>query len=216
MTAGDVAVVRHPSDRLLLAGALAGPVFVVSAVAQMVSRDGFDITRHAISQLANGDLGWIQIATFILAGLGGLALAAGVRSTLTEGIGRRALPLLVAVFGAGLIIAGLFTTDPENGFPAGVPDGPAARMSWHGVVHATAAAIAFTALGLAVAVLSVRCARRGAPLPAALNAAAALVLMLPVSREHMSIQIAVTGLVAFGWTTALALWLRRSARPTYR
>ncbi|MFI7636008.1 DUF998 domain-containing protein [Nonomuraea sp. NPDC049400] len=199
------------SGRLLLAGALAGPVFFASAIAQMLTREGFDITRHPISQLATGDLGWIQIITFVLAGLGGLALAAGVRRTLTEGIGRRALPILVGIFGAGLVCAGLFTMDPENGFPAGTPDGPAAQMSWHGVAHSVAAAVSFTALAVAAIVLTVRYARRRAVLPAVLSGAAGLVLLLPVSPDHMSIQIAVNGLVAFTWTTVLALSLRRSA-----
>ena len=39
--------------------------------------------------------------------------------------------------------------DPENGFPAGTPDGPVVRMSWHSVVHSAAAAVAFTALAVA-------------------------------------------------------------------
>lgn len=199
------------THRLLTVGALAGPVFFTSAIAQMLTREGFDITRHPISQLATGDLGWIQITTFVLAGAGGLALAAGVGRTITEGIGRRALPILVGIFGIGMIAAGVFTMDPEKGFPAGTPDGPVARMSWHGVTHSAAAALSFTALAIAAAVLAVRCARRRA-VPAAIgNGAAALVLLLPMSPEHLSIQIAVNGLVAFTWTTVLALSLRRSA-----
>jgi hypothetical protein len=47
--------------------------------------------------------------------------------------------------------------------------------------------------------------------PAVLNGVAALILLLPMSPSHMSIQIAVNGLVAFTWTTVLALALRRSA-----
>ncbi|WP_433357047.1 DUF998 domain-containing protein [Microtetraspora malaysiensis] len=205
--------VPAPSGRLLFAGALAGPVFFASAIAQMLTREGFDITRHPISQLATGDLGWIQIATFVLAGLGSLALAAGVRRTLTEGIGRRALPVLIAIFGAGMIAAGVFTMDPENGFPAGTPDGPVAEMSWHGITHSAAAAVSFTALAIAAIVLAVRCARRRAVPAAVGNGVAALVLLLPMSPDHMSIQIAVNGLVAFTWTTVLALSpaLRRSA-----
>ncbi|WP_188195305.1 DUF998 domain-containing protein [Nonomuraea sp. SYSU D8015] len=206
-----VPAVHRSSDHLLLAGSLAGPVFFTSAIAQMLTREGFDITRHPISQLATGDLGWIQITTFVLAGLGGLALAAGIRRTITEGAGRRALPVLVGIFGAGLIAAGLFTMDPENGFPAGTPDGPVAQMSWHSVVHSVAAALSFTALAIAAVVLTVRCVRRRAAVPAVLNGAAALVLLLPVSPDHMSIQIAVNGLVAFTWTTVLALSLRRAA-----
>ncbi|MER7417505.1 DUF998 domain-containing protein [Micromonospora peucetia] len=203
--------VRRSPDHLLLAGALAGPVFFASAAAQMLTREGFDITRHPISQLATGSLGWIQITTFVLAGLGGLALAAGVRRTLTEGVGRRALPILVGIFGAGLVAAGLFTMDPEHGFPVGTPDGPVDRMSWHGVVHSTAATVAFTALAISAIVLAVRCVRRRAVLPAVLSGLAAFVLLLPMSPDRMSIQIAVNGLVAFTWTTVLALSLRRSA-----
>jgi Protein of unknown function (DUF998) len=206
-----VPAVRRSADRLLLAGALAGPVFFASAIAQMLTREGFDITRHPISQLSTGSLGWIQVTTFVLAGLGGLALGAGIKRTLTEGVGRRALPIFVGIFGVGLIAAGLFTTDPENGFPVGTPGGPVAQMSWHAVVHSAAAAVAFTALAIAAIVLTVRCVRRRAVLPAVLNGAAALVLLLPMSPENMSIQIAVNGLVAFTWTTAVALWLRRSA-----
>lgn len=195
---------------LLTAGALAGPVFFASAVTQMLTREGFDITRHPISQLATGDLGWVQIATFVTAGLGGLALAAGTARTLTEGLGRRALPVLIALFGAGLIAAGVFTMDPEYGFPAGTPEGPVEEMSWHSVAHSVAAAVAFTALAVAAAVLAVRHARRRAVLPTVLGGAAALVLFLPMSPDHMSVQIAANGLVAFSWATAVALWLRRS------
>ena len=105
-----------------------------------------------------------------------------------------------------MIAAGVFTMDPENGFPAGTPDGPVAQMSWHGITHSAAAAVSFTALAIAAIVLAVRYARRRA-VPAAIgNGAAALVLLLPMSPDHMSIQIAVNGLVAFTW---VALSLRR-------
>lgn len=211
----DASATRHTtgrvSDRLLLAGVAAGPLFFTSAITQMLTRDGFDITRHPISQLATGDLAWIQIATFVIAGAGALALAVGLGRTMSAGTGRRALPILVGVFGAGLIAAGVFTMDSENGFPAGTPDEPAAQMSWHSIAHSAAAAAAFTALAIAALVLSVRYARRRAALPAVASALAGLVLLIPISPEYMSIQIAVNGLVAFTWTTALAISRRRVA-----
>lgn len=210
-TAVPVRRTAGTSGRLLLAGALAGPLFFTSAIAQMLTREGFDITRHPISQLSTGDLGWIQILTFVLAGAGALALAAGIRRTLTDGVGRRALPILVGVFGAGLVAAGIFTMDPEKGFPVGTPEGPVAQMSWHGIAHSAAAVVAFTALAIAAIVMTVRCARRRAIAPAVLSGAAALVLLVPMSPDHMSIQIAVNGLVAFTWTTVLATSLRRAA-----
>ncbi|NKY35663.1 DUF998 domain-containing protein [Nocardia speluncae] len=193
------------SEGLLLAGAAAGPLFFVSAITQMITRDGFDITRHPISQLATGDLGWIQIVTFITAGAGALALAAGVGRTLTEGTGRRALPILVGIFGIGMVAAGVFTMDPENGFPGGTPDEPITQMSWHSIAHSAAAAGAFTALAIAALVLCVRCARKRRALPAVASAVAGLILLVPMSPEYMSIQIAINGAVAFTWTTVLAL-----------
>jgi len=212
-TVGSPIVTTDPrTGRLLIAGALAGPVFFVSAGIQMLAREGFDITRHPISQLSTGGAGWVQIATFVLAGLGALALAAGIARTSTEGMGRRAVPLLVAVFGLGMIAAGVFTMDAENGFPVGTPDRPVDRMSWHSVVHSAAAVGAYMALAIAAVVLTVRHGRRRRVVAATSNAVVAVVLLLPMSEEHMSIRIAVNGLFAFGWTTALALTLRHAHR----
>jgi hypothetical protein len=42
---------------------------------QAVSRDGFDLRRHPLSQLATGDLGFVQITNFVLAGIGVLCLS---------------------------------------------------------------------------------------------------------------------------------------------
>jgi hypothetical protein len=43
------------------------------------------------------------------------------------------------------------------------------------------------------------------------NGLVALVLLLPMSPTESSIQIAVTGLIAFSWVTVSALRLRRGA-----
>ena len=51
---------------LLGYGVIAGPIYVLAVAGQMAMRDGFDPTRHAASQLANGDFGWIQITTFLV------------------------------------------------------------------------------------------------------------------------------------------------------
>jgi hypothetical protein len=50
-------------------------------------------------------------------------------------------------------------------------------------------------------------ARRRAGWAAVLNAAAAVVFLAPVNPAWASIQVAINGLVAFIWTTAVALWL---------
>lgn len=49
------------TDNLLLkAGALAAPIWILAALIQGLTRDGFSFTRHPISMLALGDLGWTR------------------------------------------------------------------------------------------------------------------------------------------------------------
>ena len=85
-----------------------------------LTREGFDLTRHAGSLLANGDLGWIQVINFVVTGLMLVAGAAGIRRALGGG---RWGPRLLAAYGVGVIGAGVFTADPTFGFPAGTPNG---------------------------------------------------------------------------------------------
>ncbi|MBL7255268.1 DUF998 domain-containing protein [Actinoplanes sp. LDG1-01] len=180
----------------MLAGVWAGPLFVGSNVVQVMVRDGFDLRRHPLSQLMLGGAGWVQSVTFVVVGLAVVALAVGLRE-------QRATAVFVGGFGAGLAAAGLFVPDAANGFPAGAP--AVVPMSWHGVAHATAAVLAFLALAGACVVHAVRAGRRRAVLPAVLSGIVAVVLLLPTPPEHASVQLAVTGLVSFGWTTAIAL-----------
>ena len=196
---------------LLIAGALAGPLFAVLATGQVLLRDGFDLRRHPLSLLATGGPGFVQVANFVLAGIGVLCLAVAVRRTIPDGVGRRWLAPLIAIFGLGLVASGVFVMDPENGFPIGTPEGPAPVTSWHGIAHIVAATVAFTGLAAACIVLAVRMGRRRAGWATVLNACAALVFLAPVNPAWASIQVAVNGLVAFTWTTAVALWLLRSS-----
>jgi hypothetical protein len=135
----------NPGRILLAAGALAGPVYVGLGLGQALLGPGFDVTRHDLSLLSNGDSGWIQISTFLLSGLLVIAGAVGLRSTLHTGRGRTWGPLLLAGYGLGLIGAGLFTADPAFGFPPGTP-ADANSISWHGQLHILTAALGFAAL----------------------------------------------------------------------
>src|SRR5258706_13187457 len=96
---------------LLTCGVLAGPLYIVVGAAQMLIRPGFDPTRHDLSLMSNGSLGWIQITNFIVTGLLTVAGAAGMRRALPAGHGRTWGPLLLAIYGLGLIGAGLFVAD---------------------------------------------------------------------------------------------------------
>ena len=72
-------LMTRSSNILLLCGVVAGPLYVVAGVFQMCARVGFDPTRHALSLMSNGDLGWIQIANFLVTGLLVIACSVGMR-----------------------------------------------------------------------------------------------------------------------------------------
>ncbi|MFJ6196002.1 DUF998 domain-containing protein [Micromonospora sp. NPDC092111] len=152
-------------DRALLTGGvLAGPMFVVSALAQGATRDGFDFRRHPVSVLSVGDLGWIQIATFLATG----ALCVGAAVASRRRTGSTWLPRLLVLWGAGLMAAGVFSADPADGFPAGTPRG-AGQISVHGGLHFLAAAVAFGSLIAATVVAARRAARAGRRIAAGLS-----------------------------------------------
>jgi hypothetical protein len=153
---------RADRTRLLLRlGALAGPLYVIAGLLQILFRSGFDIRRHALSLMSNGGLGWIQISSFILSGILVILGAWGLRRALTPDRGSAAGPLLLALYGVGLIGAGIFVADPMDGFPVGTPPGPPVSMSWHGPLHFTAGGIGFFGLIGATVVFAYRLFRRG-------------------------------------------------------
>lgn len=109
---------------LLAAGIAAGPVYVLVGLVEAFTRSGFDLARHSLSLLTNGDRGWIHMAMLVTTGLLTMAGAVGLRQSLTGGPGRSWGPILVGIYGAGLVAAGLLTADPAQGFPPGTPAGP--------------------------------------------------------------------------------------------
>ncbi|MER7244431.1 DUF998 domain-containing protein [Kribbella sp. NPDC000426] len=167
MTAHDVTVSARgvSTSALLTGGAVAGPLYVVVWLTQAFTREGFDITRHPASLLANGGPGWIQTANFVVSGLLSIAGAIGLRRAigLHRTIGHRSRPLraaggsspaprgrvwgpwLVAVYGLGLLLAAAFPADPAAGFPAGTP-ADYAEISARGMGHFVAGTIGFSGL----------------------------------------------------------------------
>ncbi|WP_055590121.1 DUF998 domain-containing protein [Peterkaempfera griseoplana] len=145
----------RPRTRALLAGGVAaGPLFLGTGLVQGLTRDGFDFTRNAISQLSLGGLGWIQRTSFVLTGLLVIAGAAGVGRVLRDRPREVRAARLIGVFGASFLLAAAFTADPGRGFPAGTPDTPTAALSWHGALHMVSGAVGYLALCAALLVLA--------------------------------------------------------------
>jgi hypothetical protein len=146
---------------LLGYGVLAGTVFEVSLLAQAFTRRGFRIAHDDASLLANGPLGWIQVATFVVAGAMTIAFAVGAHRALAGRAGGKWGPRLAGVYGAGLMAAGLLRADPADSFGPGAPAGKAAHISWHGDGHLISASIGFIALIAACFVIARYFSREG-------------------------------------------------------
>ncbi len=146
ITAGTTCDRETSVTRSLLGyGVLAGPVYLLVSLTEMLVRPGFDPVRHQWSLLSNGHLGWVHVTNFVLTGLMLVAFAVGLRRALRTGPAATWAPRLIGAYGACLVGAGLFRADPALGFPPGTPDGPPA-VSWHGVLHLVCGGVGFTCL----------------------------------------------------------------------
>ena len=140
---------------LLACGMAAGPIYIIVGAMQIAIRPGFDLTRHALSLLSNGHLGWIQISNFLITGGLLIAGAIGMMKSLVRGVGRTWAPRMVILYGVGLIGAGFFIADPGRGFPPGTPltHNP---ITWHGELHFVAGSIGFFGLIASTFIFAVR------------------------------------------------------------
>lgn len=67
-----------PTRVLLACGAVGGPLYVMVTLAQVLTRDGFDMRQHRFTPLTAGDLGWIQQWNMALVGVLTMLFAVGV------------------------------------------------------------------------------------------------------------------------------------------
>ncbi|WP_030269216.1 DUF998 domain-containing protein [Streptomyces sp. NRRL B-24484] len=207
--AGGATTAAPGTRTLLLCGAVAGPLWAAVALAQAATRTGFDLTRHPLSALSNGDLGPLQIANFLLAGLLTVLGATGLHRTLAGTPGGRWAPRLVRTYGLGMIAAGVLVMDPADGFPVGTPDGMPPSLSWHAVGHLLSGAVSFTALIAACYVLGRHFARTGHRGRALASRAAGTALLLGdgwamTGGPAGSLTLAIGAITAMVWVSAVA------------
>ncbi len=130
------------TNTLLKCGVFAGPLYIVVGLLEVLTRPGFDIRKHALSLMSLGEFGWIHITLFIVVGLLTILGALGIRRSIR---GERAGtwgPLMIGLYGIGLIAAGIFAPDPMKGFPLGMP----AAITTHGLMHLVSGSIGFVGL----------------------------------------------------------------------
>jgi hypothetical membrane protein len=139
------------TEPLLWCGLVGAPLFVLVVIVDGATRPGYDVARLPISLLSLGERGWIQVANFLVTGVLFVLFAVGLSRTVDRA-DRAAVvgSLLLAVFGIGLIAAGLFSADPGGGYPPGEQQ----TASQSGTLHDVASLVVFVSLPLAATAMS--------------------------------------------------------------
>jgi hypothetical membrane protein len=145
-----------------------------------------------------------------------LAFAAGLRAAVPAGPGARWAPRLLALFGLGMVCAGIFRADPMNGFPAGTPAGPPTSVSWHGNLHFVTAALGFLGLLIACFVLARCFATRAERSWARFSVVTGVVFLAAFAgiasgstSAAVVLAFSLAVLLAFAWIAAIAVHFRR-------
>jgi membrane-associated phospholipid phosphatase len=186
-------VLRVASGGLFAAG-------VACVVALHALRSDLEPSAHRLSEYALGRYGWVMGAGFICIGSGLLMLAWAILQSRSRGRWRMAMPSLVAIAGAGMILSGFYDTDPGR-------SGEAADA-----VHSVAsggASLALIASALMWSVIPARSWRSCRPDAAAALAIAATVLGALSPMLHRS---ALTGVSQRLLWLTLVMWAMLVAR----
>ena len=110
-----------PAPAALGALVVGPPLWAAVSIVQAATREGFDILRHPLSLLSTGDLGWLQIANFVVAGVlasSARPACAGRCAARRAGCGRPAWP---AAPGSGSSPPASWSWTPGANFPVGAP-----------------------------------------------------------------------------------------------
>lgn len=198
---------------LLLVGAAAAVVFFAVLLIEGARRHGYNPIYHTGSELELGERGGIQRANFLLMGSAMFAFAVGVQRTLESILGA----VLLAIFGFGLITAGVFAPDPVRGYPPGAPTDPSAKPTWTAQMHyVIGGPVAFLALfGACLALVGPL--EGGWQLYTALTAVAGLAMTawtaLAFQRDAANTGLVQRGLLLIYWSWIVALGINLAADP---
>jgi Protein of unknown function (DUF998) len=197
--------------RLVLAGVLGPVLFIAVFTLAGLLRAGYEPADQTVSELALGSGGWIQTTSFLVTGAAMIAFAIGLHRALPPRRRGRLGPVLVGIAGAGIVLSGVFATDPTG----------AVETTGHGAAHNGAFVIVMLSLVGACFALSGRVAagtgRPGRARALRLTGVATLALLVlfvgtPLPGEGdglLSYGVAqrVLLVVAFGWLSVVALWV---------
>ena len=117
-------------------------------------------------------------------------------------------PILIGLYGLGLVLAGIFPPPACCGFPAGTPDDQLPVMTPSAIVHSIAFMIAFSSLIIACFVAARRLSGRWSTL--SLAAGIAMPLLVGLGMANLvapGIAFFVAAIIGWAWLAALVLQL---------
>jgi Protein of unknown function (DUF998) len=227
MTGARTSTTTRRATKLLLDGALAGPLFVSVFVIEGARRPGYKPRRHPVSSLALGHRGWVQTANFTVAGTLYLAGAAGLNRTHNHLLGTRLGPTVFAGVGLGLLGSAGFPTNPVSGYPPGTPNTPNEQTM---TMHEIAAMPIFVGIPFAAFACAVRFHRSGNSTWAVYSATTGAAMLTSIGLagagfgqasglvDHAGLLQRTAIITGLGWLTALSgsafhSSLRHGTRP---
>jgi uncharacterized protein DUF998 len=125
---------------LLLCGVIGPVLFWVVLAVEGATRPGFIFWQTQGSYLSLTNQGWEQITNFLVFGVLCIAYAIGLRRSWHTGRASLWGPLLIGLFGVGMLALGVFVTDPGDGYPPGTPL-QTSPTTWHGWTHGLTGAV---------------------------------------------------------------------------
>ncbi len=124
--------------RLALAGVIGPPLFVFVFLIDGFIKRGYDPVTTTVSEASIGELGWVQIANFLVFGATVLALSLGLWLGFGDRVSGRIGSVFMGIGGVGFLAAGVFVSDP---YPQ--------IVTAHGALHVAASLVAINGVFLA-------------------------------------------------------------------
>ncbi len=210
---------ERSTTRWLLAGGIIGPViFVVVFLVEGATRSGYDPMRQFVSLLSLGEQGWQQVANFLVSGTLVIGGAAGLRKAMGSGPGALWGPILIGLAGVGLVLAGVFTTDPAQGYPPGTAAGLPTSYTLHAQIHQLASSLVFLGLPIAMFVMARRFVGEGSrwALYSWVSAVGVVVFLFTafVFTDVTGLLQRMAILLALGWVAQVMRRFRAEAGPS--